>query len=54
MTEKLELCKYISANSDLPMKLLYKKSIGWLRTMKERVDTDNRKTKFNKSMGYNK
>ena len=52
MTEKLELCKYISTNSNLPMKLLAKKSIGWLRSMKERVDADNRKSKFNKSMGY--
>lgn len=52
MNEKLELCKYINTNSKLPMRLLAKKSIGWLRSMKERIDSDKRESKFNKSMGY--
>jgi hypothetical protein len=49
---RLDLIKFISKNSNLSMRLLSKKSIGWLRSMKTRIDADLHKTKFNKSQGY--
>jgi hypothetical protein len=49
---RLDLIKYISKNSNLSMRLLSKKSIGWLRSMKTRIDADLHKNKFNKSQGY--
>jgi len=52
--EKLELIHYISTNSTLPYTLLTKKSIGWLRSMKARLEAEQKQNKFNKMMGYNK
>ena len=49
---RLDLIKYISKNSDLSMRLLSKKSTGWLRSMKIRIDEGLHQKKFNKSQGY--
>ena len=52
MTEKLELCKWIYKNSGLSMKVLSKKSVPYLKALKDRIEDDQRKAKFNKSQGY--
>jgi len=52
MTEKLELCKWIYKNSTIPMKVLSKKSVPYLRALREQIETEQRRDKFNKMMGY--
>jgi hypothetical protein len=36
------------------MRILSKKNVNYLRALKERIDTDKRKERFNKSQGYKK
>ena len=52
MTEKLDLCKWIFKHSTIPMKTLSKKSVSYLRRLKEVIESNERQDKFNKMMHH--